>query len=141
MNSGHAAISYAKRIFAIDNGDGFSLHSLKTCMLLRSFPTGVAVKRYPKQVGLGENDDIVVGGSDHGAVYVFDRETGCPLDLLRHSDRGLVQTITVRIIFSSNSQMIDEMSTDSLQREPPHDCHCDIEPLEYGRGDNMHVGI
>jgi hypothetical protein len=36
-----------------------------------------------------------VGGSDHGLVYVFDRKTGNVLDVLRHADQGLVQTITV----------------------------------------------
>lgn len=51
--------------------------------------------RYPKQVSFGEEGTILVGGSDHGAGYVFDTATGCPLDLLRHSERGLVQTITV----------------------------------------------
>ena len=50
---------------------------------------------YPKQVLFGEDSTILVGGSDHGAVYIFDTVTGCPLDLLCHSDRGLVQTITV----------------------------------------------
>ena len=33
--------------------------------------------------------------SDHGAVYVFDRKTGKPLEVLHHADKGLVQTITV----------------------------------------------
>ena len=51
--------------------------------------------RYPKQVSFGEDGTVLVGGSDHGAVYIFDTATGCPLDLLRHSDRDLVQTITV----------------------------------------------
>ena len=51
--------------------------------------------RYPKQVSFGEDGRILVGGSDHGAVYIFDTATACPMDLLRHSDCGLVQTITV----------------------------------------------
>lgn len=94
--SGHATISHRKRLLVIDNGEGFSSHNLRTGTFIRSFPTGKPTMRYPKQVALGENDSIIVGGSDHGAVYVFDHDTGCPLDLLRHSDRGLVQTITVR---------------------------------------------
>ena len=79
----------------VDNGGGFSLHSLKMRTFLRSFPTGSPVMRYPKQVSFGEDSTVLVGGSDHGAVYIFDTVTGCPLDLLRHSDHGLVQTITV----------------------------------------------
>ena len=53
------------------------------------------MKRYPKQVAFGEHNSIIVGGSDHGTVYVFDHDTSGPLDLLHHSDCGLVQTITV----------------------------------------------
>ena len=93
--SGHAAVSHQKRLMVIDNGEGFSTHHLRTGTYIRSFPTGKPTKRYPKQVAFGEHDSIIVGGSDHGAVYVFDHDTGGPLDLLRHSDRGLVQTITV----------------------------------------------
>jgi len=70
--------------------------------------------RYPKQVSFGEEGTVLVGGSNHGAVYVFDTATGCPLDLLRHSDRGLVQTITVSqpttIIWSG----VTEIGADSL---------------------------
>ena len=53
------------------------------------------MKRYPKQVAFGKHNSIIVRGSDHGAVYVFDHDTGGPLDLLCHSDCGLVQTIMV----------------------------------------------
>ena len=90
--SGHAAVSHQKWLMVIDNGEGFSTHHLWTGTYIRSFPTGKPTKRYPKQVAFGEHDSIIVGGSDHGAVYVFDHDTGGPLD---HSDRGLVQTITV----------------------------------------------
>ena len=37
----------------------------------------------------------MVGGSDHGAVYVFDRKRGVQLQVLRHADNGMVQTVTV----------------------------------------------
>ena len=50
---------------------------------------------YPEQVSFGKDSTVLVGGSDHGAVYIFDTATGCPLDLLHHSDCGLVQTIMV----------------------------------------------
>ena len=50
---------------------------------------------YPKQVSFGEDSTVLVGEGDHGAVYIFNTATGCPLDLLRHSDHSLVQTITV----------------------------------------------
>lgn len=43
----------------------------------------------------GEDGKVVVGGSDHGVVYVFDRRTGSQLDILHHANAGLVQTIVV----------------------------------------------
>jgi hypothetical protein len=75
--------------------DGFNLHHLNDAAYIRTFPTGNPIKNMPKQVAFGEDDRIVVGGSDHGAIYVFDRKTGSPLDNLIHSQVGHVQTITV----------------------------------------------
>lgn len=43
----------------------------------------------------GEKGQVVVGGSDHGIVYVFDRMTGNKLDELKVAERGMVQTVTV----------------------------------------------
>jgi hypothetical protein len=45
-----------------------------------------------------EDDKVVVGGSDHGKVYVFDRRSGQNLDQLPHEDGGMVQTISVRLV-------------------------------------------
>jgi outer membrane protein assembly factor BamB len=81
----------------VDNAsDGFDLYHLDTGSFIRNFPTGMPTKRYPKQVEFSEDSRVVIGGSDHGCVYVFDRKTGSVLDILRHADQGLVQTITVR---------------------------------------------
>jgi hypothetical protein len=83
--------------FVIDNvSDGFDLHQTEDGAFVRTFRTGIAIKRVPKQVMFAENSRAIVGGSDHGAVYVFDRKSGKKLAVLRHSERGLVQTITVR---------------------------------------------
>ncbi|KAG1827997.1 hypothetical protein EV424DRAFT_1536998 [Suillus variegatus] len=52
----------------------------------------------PKQVAFGEEGKVVVGGSDNGLVYVFDRKTGDIIETLHHADTdtGLVQTISTR---------------------------------------------
>jgi hypothetical protein len=42
-----------------------------------------------------EDFKTVVGGSNHGAVYVFDRKWGVRLHVLHHADSGMVQTVTV----------------------------------------------
>ena len=48
-----------------------------------------------KQVAFREDWKVVIGGSDNGIVYVFDRCTGTQLNALRHTTTMLVQTITV----------------------------------------------
>ena len=75
--------------------NGFSLHQLDNGAYIQMFPTGTPIKAMPKQVAFAEDSRLVVGGSDHGSVYVFDRRTGAPLDVLHHADKGLVQTVTV----------------------------------------------
>jgi outer membrane protein assembly factor BamB len=80
----------------VDNvRNGFDLYQLDNGAYIRTFPTGTPAKLLPKQVAFGEDAKVVIGGSDHGAVYVFDRKTGKPLQVLHHADKGLVQTITV----------------------------------------------
>lgn len=95
--SGHVAIHHRRNQFVVDNAtDGFDLYMLDTGSFVRNFPTGIPKKRYPKQVAFGEETKVVVGGSDCGVVYVFDRKTGKTLDVLdHHADGGLVQTVTV----------------------------------------------
>lgn len=81
----------------VDNvTDGFDLHQTDDGAFVRTFSTGVATRRVPKQVAFTEDSQVVVGGSDHGSVYVFDRKSGTRLDVLQHSSSGLVQTIAVR---------------------------------------------
>ena len=63
---------------------------------------------YLKQVAFRENNSIIVGRSDHGAVYVFDHDTGDPMDLLHHSGRGLVQTVMVSCFEMSAWSIITE---------------------------------
>lgn len=62
---------------------------------LRTFPTGPPTRFLPRQVVFAERGKAIVAGSDHGAVYVFDRTTGAPLDVLRHVEKGLLQTVAV----------------------------------------------
>lgn len=95
-DSGNVAVSTRRNQFVIDNArNGFDLYQLDSGTYIRTFPTGNPSKLLPKQVAFGEDSKVVVGGSDHGAIYVFDRKTGKPLQVLHHADKGLVQTVTV----------------------------------------------
>lgn len=78
--------------------NGFNLHRLENGACLRNFPLPSREMYSPNQVALVENLKVVVGGSDHGIVYVFDRETGTAIDTLRHPTGGMVQTVTVSLL-------------------------------------------
>lgn len=80
----------------VDNAtDGFTLYRLESGQLIRTFtmdPPNISV---PKQVSFGEDGKVVIGGSDNGLVYVFNRRTGEVIETLCHTAMALVQTIAV----------------------------------------------
>lgn len=81
----------------IDSGrNSFDLLDTSDGTQKRSFPTGTGCS-YGRQVAFAECGEAVVGGSDHGVVYVFGLENGEVIDKLPHGDSGhLVQMIAVR---------------------------------------------
>ncbi|KAG1843965.1 hypothetical protein F4604DRAFT_1547576, partial [Suillus subluteus] len=93
---GHAAVYSKQGIFIVDNAtDGFTLYRLEgDGEPVRMFATGLPSMSVPKQVVFREEGKVVVGGSDHGLVYIFDQKTGQTLETLHHADTGLVQTIS-----------------------------------------------
>ncbi|KAF8194931.1 WD40-repeat-containing domain protein [Pholiota molesta] len=92
---GNAAVDLNKRLCVVDNvGSGFDLYRLDTAEFLRTFPTGDAKKTYPKGVTFADRSRAIVGGSDHGLVYVFHRKTGRSICALKYERQGGVETIT-----------------------------------------------
>ncbi|KAG9310117.1 hypothetical protein JVU11DRAFT_9730 [Chiua virens] len=95
---GCAVVSIRKGLVVIDNAqNGFCLYRLDEPLRgpIRSFLTNPPKVRVPKQVAFGKATRIVVGGSDNGSVYIFERKTGRVLETLRHASDGLVQTVSV----------------------------------------------
>jgi hypothetical protein len=93
---GCVEVCHERGIFVVDNvTSGYELYGLEEAEFLRSYATTVE-KQVIRGVAFGEDSRVVVGGSDKGLVYVFDRQTGVVLDTLPHAKRGLVQTIAVR---------------------------------------------
>ena len=76
--------------------DGYDNYRLENCTFLQSFITRLARLRQPKDVKFAEEGEVVVGGSDHGIVYVFGSHTGAQLELIHHQKDVMVQTIAVR---------------------------------------------
>jgi hypothetical protein len=96
LHSGNAAVDFRRNQFIVDNTmDRFSLYQLDTGTLIHTFLTGRPLRRVPKQVAFDEDSRLIVRGSDHSVVYVFDRRSGGTLDVLPHADKGLVQTVMV----------------------------------------------
>ncbi|KAG1761266.1 WD40-repeat-containing domain protein [Suillus occidentalis] len=97
---GHAAVNQKRGVFVVDNAtDGFTLYRLGGDEEpVRTFVTAPPSVSVPKQVAFGAEGRLVVGGSDNGLVYIFERKTGKLLETLHQSDAGLVQTIATRDI-------------------------------------------
>ncbi|KAF9521979.1 hypothetical protein CPB83DRAFT_920414 [Crepidotus variabilis] len=93
---GNAAINSDHRLCVIDNvGNGFDLYKLDTGNFVRTFVTKEPIKTYPKGVAFAHRGHAIVGGSDHGCVYIFDRKSGNVLHTLKHAQDGGAQTIAV----------------------------------------------
>lgn len=99
--SANAAIH--DRNVVVDNASGsFALYDLDDGTLIRSLKTGMSPRnRRPKQVAFGEDGRIVVGGSDHGKVFVFEKATGLLLETLMASGDANVHTVTVSSSYAS----------------------------------------
>jgi hypothetical protein len=94
-------VNQKRGVFVVDNAtNGFTLYRLEGDEEpVRTFVTAVPNVSVPKQVAFGAEGRLVIGGSDHGSVYVFERKSGKVFETLHHSNTGLVQTIAVGVRF------------------------------------------
>ncbi|KAI6140046.1 hypothetical protein EDD17DRAFT_1499896 [Pisolithus thermaeus] len=93
---GSAAVHLKRGLFVVDNAtDGFTLYRLESGQLVRTFTADPPTVPVPKQVSFGEDGKVVIGGSDNGSVYVFNRRTGVLIETLSHMATTLVPTIAV----------------------------------------------
>ena len=92
------------RICVIDNvSNGFDIYRLDSGQFVRMLVTREPIRTYPKGVAFANNGQVIIGGSDHGYVYIFERRSGCLLGKLAHARNDGVQTIEVRITISKES--------------------------------------
>lgn len=61
---------------------------------VKNLPTGVSRRSFPRSVAFANNSKAVIGGSDHGCVYIFDRKTAKVLKTLKYCRQG-IETIAV----------------------------------------------
>jgi WD40 repeat protein len=74
------------------------MYRLQGGQLIKTFKTDPPNIPIPKQVVFSEEGKVVVGGSNNGCIYVFDRCTGELIETLHQSGTTLVQTIAVSLI-------------------------------------------
>ena len=81
----------------IDNvSNGFDIYRLDSGQFVRTLVTREPIRTYPKGVAFANKCQAIIGGSDHGCVYIFERKSGCLLEKLTHARNDGVQTIEVR---------------------------------------------
>jgi hypothetical protein len=96
--SGNAAVDLSKRIVVIDNvADGMDIYNIDTAEYIMTFLTkNTSAKVFPKAVAFANGSRAVVGGSDHGILYIFDRQTSHVIHSLEYAKEGGVETLAVR---------------------------------------------
>jgi len=98
-SSGNAAVDLSKRMVVVDNvSDGMDIYNLDTAEYMATFLTKrTSAKVFPKTVAFANQSRAVVGGSDHGIVYIFDRKTSHVIHSLEYAKQGGVETLAVSV--------------------------------------------
>ncbi|KAE9402074.1 hypothetical protein BT96DRAFT_918442 [Gymnopus androsaceus JB14] len=100
---GNAVLDPGKGVFAIDDpAQGIGLYRMD-CTRLRTFPVKVHKTWRPRQICFGEDCKLIISGSDHGVVYVFDRRSGEAVDELTVGRNEWVQTVLATSIEGQSS--------------------------------------
>ncbi|KZS94289.1 WD40 repeat-like protein [Sistotremastrum niveocremeum HHB9708] len=105
----HVSLTSDHRCCLADNdlsSSGFSLYEFPSMRLLRSFSVRETCLNAPV---FAENCDLVVAGSDHGKVYVFQAGNGWRKEILTH---GLLAVQSVATFAYSDHQVIVSGTTD-----------------------------
>ncbi|KAF8953888.1 hypothetical protein BDZ97DRAFT_1929269, partial [Flammula alnicola] len=98
---GNASVDIDRKICVVDNVfNGFDVYKMDSGNFVKTLITKEAEKTYPKGVAFADKSHLIVGGSDHGVAYIFERKTGKVLKRLKHAKKGGVETIGVRSSFN-----------------------------------------
>ncbi len=90
-------------MFGIDDpSEGIALYHIVDGAKVKTLPVKTMKTPRPRQVAFTQDSKIVVSGSDHDIIYVFERRDGSVSKLAAEST-AWVQTVTVRHWFASPS--------------------------------------
>ena len=74
---------------------GAALYRMQPPARVRTYPVPVTKTKRARNVSFTEDSTLIVIGSDHGVIYVFDKRTGDTVDTLQVGSPSFVQTLTV----------------------------------------------
>ena len=70
----------------MDNvSNGFDIYKLECGNFVKTLVTKEVQKTHPKGMVFADKSRLVIGGSDHCLVYIFERKTGQVLKTLKHA--------------------------------------------------------
>lgn len=98
LPSGHALICPEGRLLLIENlSKGIDLYDLPASSPVCTFPL-LTKKRYTKDCVFAEGTSIIVGGSDHGLIYIFSMDHSEPIQMLKQSGTDIpIQALDVSV--------------------------------------------
>ncbi|KAK0487972.1 WD40-repeat-containing domain protein [Armillaria novae-zelandiae] len=114
---GNATMNAAKDVFGIDDpSQGVALYRVLDGAKVKTLPVKAMKTPRPRQVAFTQDSKIVVSGSDHGIIYMFERRDGS-VSKLTTEGTAWVQTVTtanvdgISTIVAANSRDVGtEMS-------------------------------
>ncbi|KAF9062087.1 WD40-repeat-containing domain protein [Rhodocollybia butyracea] len=129
---GNAAVDVAKNVFCIDDpGQGIALYRFDGTRL-KNFPVKEEKPRpRPRQVNFAEGFKLIVCGSDHGVVYVFDRRKEEVVDELHTGNHNWIQTI---LTAQTDGQHF-------ILAAPSHDTDKNTDILVWRKRDSRTIGM
>ncbi|KAF4611959.1 hypothetical protein D9613_004307 [Agrocybe pediades] len=91
---GNVSANLRRGVFCLDDpAQGVALYRYSSWDRVRTYAVAVEKSMRPRQISFVEDCKFILSGSDHGAVYLFDRRSGNMVDELR-SGTGRVQALT-----------------------------------------------
>lgn len=106
-NRGSVALSSTNETFVSWTGECFQLFRLVGLELLQTFATGRPMVYFPRNIVFGEQDRIVVGGTDRGCGRIFQVDDPNKTQILEYPKGGLVQHVAVSLVISAGCLLIN----------------------------------
>lgn len=72
---------------------------METGNFVKTLSTRRPAKTYPRCVAFADKARLILGGSDHGQVYIFDRKLGQVVEKIGYARKGGAEIIGVSPIF------------------------------------------